>query len=86
MKTYRFTVILKGIPVIDEEIADRLYEAGCDDCSPFSRDGVTGAGFDREAVSLEAAISSAVADVRRAGYEIDRVEIDQEEVAQLGAA
>lgn len=83
MKTYGFTVILKGIPCLEDEIAERLYKAGCDDSSPFSAGGITGAAFDRDADSLEDAIASAVADVRNAGYEVERVQIDDEELAGL---
>lgn len=83
MKTYGFTVVLKGVPCLEDEIAERLYESGCDDSTPFSGGGLTGAAFAREAVSLEVAISSAVADVRRAGYEVERVMIEDEELAEL---
>ena len=36
MKCYEFIVILRGLDVIDEDLADKLFEAGCDDGSPFS--------------------------------------------------
>ena len=81
MKCYGFSIILKGVPFITEEIADKLFEAGCDDCSPGSHAEVTRADFDREAESLESAISSAVADVRKAGYEAERIEIVGEDIA-----
>ena len=64
---YRFAVILRGLDVIDDNLADSLYEAGCDDGSPFSSCGVAAVGFDREADCLESAIRSAVADVQKAG-------------------
>lgn len=83
MKTYRFTAILKGISCLEDEISERLYEAGCDDSSPFSGGGITGAAFDRDADSLEAAIASAVADIRKAGYEIERVQIDDVDLAGI---
>ena len=31
---YEFRVILKGLDDISEELADALFEAGCDDSSP----------------------------------------------------
>ena len=49
---YRFAVILRGLDVIDDELANALYEAGCDDGSPFSSCGVATVGFDREADCL----------------------------------
>lgn len=60
--------------VTDEDV-DALYEAGCDDASIVSCNGVTYMAFDREADSLEAAIGSAVGDVLNAGYLVGRAEV-----------
>ena len=57
-----------------EEIADALYEAGSDDCTPFSSQGMASIGFSREAASLEDAVRSAIADVNKAGFTVARVE------------
>ena len=78
MKCYDFIVILRGLDVIDDDLADKLFEAGCDDGSPFSSCGIAGIGFSREAESLEAAIRSAVADVQRAGCTVERVQIERD--------
>jgi hypothetical protein len=78
MKYYEFIVILRGLDVIDEDLADKLFEAGCDDGSPFSSCGIAGVGFSREAESLEAAIRSAVADVQKAGCTVERVQIESD--------
>lgn len=43
-----------------ETMANRLYEAGGDDCMPSTCGGVIAIGFAREATSLGAAIDSAV--------------------------
>jgi hypothetical protein len=83
MKVFEFTVILKGMDVMSEETAERLHEAGCDDCTPGSSDGVAFAAFDREAASLESAIASALRDVRRAGCEVDRVYLDEAELTEI---
>jgi hypothetical protein len=72
---YRFAVILRGLDVIDDDLAEALYEAGCDDGSPFSSCGVAAVGFDREADCLESAIRSAVADVQKAGCVVECVKI-----------
>src|ERR671925_168918 len=61
---------------LTEEIADELFEAGCDDGTPGTCNGVFSIDFHREAVSLEEAIRSAIEDVRTAGYEVTRVEIE----------
>ncbi len=42
---------------------EELCEAGCDDASYSSLDGVWHADFDRESHSLEAAVKSAVSDI-----------------------
>ncbi len=79
MKEHEFTLILTADP--NEEEADRLYS--------FFHDGTlsTIAGtpqihFHREASSLEAAIRSAIAHVRTAGFSVERVEIAPETLAQ----
>jgi len=75
VKEHEFTVILAGISEITDEAANALYEAGCDDGSPGSCDGVVSVDFHRDAPTLESAIQSAVADIHKAGYQVQRVEI-----------
>ena len=57
-----------------DELAEALYEAGCDDGTPFSSQGVAAVGFSRQSASLEEAIRSAIADLQRAGLTVSRVE------------
>ncbi len=83
MKSYRFTMYFRDLDYMSEELAEALYEAGCDDCTPASSDGRAYAGFDREATSLEAAIATAAADVRKAGVSVASVTLDNDEVAVL---
>jgi len=78
MSNYQFTLILKGNLELTEEIADELFEAGCDDGTPGTCNGVFSVDFHREADSLEAAIQSAIANVKSAGYTVERVEIEAE--------
>ena len=73
-KTYGFSVVLTASALSVDE-CDALYEAGCDDGTIVTRNKVTFIAFDRKAVSLEQAIRSATADVRAAGFEVERVEI-----------
>ena len=75
MKEHEFTVILANISEMSDEAANALYEAGCDDGSPGSCDGVTSVDFHRDAPTLESAIQSAVADIRTAGFQVQRIEI-----------
>ena len=76
MNKYEFTLILKGRLELTEEIADELFEAGCDDGTPGTRNGMFTIDFHREADSLETAIRSAIQDVKAAGHDVERVEID----------
>jgi hypothetical protein len=76
MKKYEFSLILKGSLELTEEIANQLFEAGCDDGTPGTCDGVFSIDFHREADSLETAINSAITDVRSAGYDVAQVQID----------
>ena len=75
MKTYEFSLVLTASVVTDDD-CDVLYDAGCDDGTVVRRNRVTHVAFDREAESLEAAIRSATAHVRAAGFEVARVEMD----------
>jgi len=80
---HRFTLILTGLTEMTDAAANALYEAGCDDGTPGSSDGVAFVGFDREATDLSHAIRSAVADVRKAGFDIVRVEIEADDLALM---
>jgi hypothetical protein len=82
MSKYDFTLILKGALELTEDIADELFQAGCDDGTPGTCNGVFSIDFHREAGSLEDAIQSAIRDTRRAGCEVERVEIQADDLAQ----
>jgi len=82
MTKYEFTLILKGPLELTEDIADELFEAGCDDGTPGTREGVFSIDFHRQAESLEEAMRSAIGDVKAAGYQVARVEIAAEAVPQ----
>ncbi len=75
MKPYGFSVILAA-PRLTNDDCDTLYEAGCDDGTVVTRDGIARVAFDREAESLEEAIRSATAQVRAAGFQVTKVEMD----------
>ena len=61
---------------LTESVSDALYSAGCDDATPGTCEGVLTVDFHRQAASLEEAIQTAIANVRTAGLEVARVEID----------
>ena len=85
MKTYQFDVVLKDIEEVTDDHADDLYEAGCDDGTPASCNGVAWVHFDREASSLEEAIHSALTQVKAAGFNVAKVELDRDAALSLGA-
>lgn len=76
MSKYHFTLVISGAVELTVSMADALYSAGCDDATPGMCDGVLMIDFHREAPSLEEAIRTAIANVRSAGYEATRVEMD----------
>lgn len=78
MATYEFRLILGNVTSMSEEISDALFEAGCDDGTPFSSQGIAAIGFSREAESMEQAIRSAIADINRAGFVVSRAEPSDE--------
>lgn len=81
MTKYDFSLVLKGVEEVDDDLADALFAAGCDDGTPGSCNGVARVDFHREAESLEAAIRSAITNVQAAGYTAERVEIDALDMA-----
>jgi hypothetical protein len=76
MKLYEFDVMLRDIAEVDDDQADALFEAGCDDATPMSCNGLAWIHFDREAPSLEDAVRLAVVQVRTAGLSVLKVELD----------
>ena len=82
MKVYEFSLILKGALDLTEEIADELFQAGCNDGTPGISDGEFSIDFHRESQSLEAAINSAIKNVKDAGYEVRHVQIAADRLPQ----
>jgi len=78
---YEFEVVLAGPKVMTIELGDALVAAGCDDSTTGSCEGKAFVAFDREAGSLEEAIRSAVADIRRAGIEPAEVRLAPDSLA-----
>lgn len=66
-RTYTFTLTLTEADELTTEIADALYEAGCDDAFLHRRGEALFLEFEREAATFEDAVASARADVERAG-------------------
>lgn len=75
MKSYDFKLVLADVSDVDDEQGCALFESGCDDGTLVSRNGEVFVRFSRESTSLEQAINSAAADVVRAGFQVDHVEV-----------
>ena len=78
MNTHEFTLVLDREP--DEAEANRLYAVFADG-SIATLSGVSQVSFHRQAPSLEAAIRSALDDVRSAGFDASRVEFTPDALA-----
>jgi hypothetical protein len=88
MPAFRFALIVATPPMSHEEIldaTDALGEAGCTDASIRGHAEGMELLFERKARSLQAAISSATADVETAGFRVVRLEMDREAIP-AGAA
>ncbi|REJ76805.1 MAG: hypothetical protein DWQ34_14180 [Planctomycetota bacterium] len=83
MSHYRFSVLVPAPQWTHDEAldaTDALGAAGCTDASIRGHvDGIE-LLFERTADSLQAAISSAIADVERAGYTVSKVELEREAI------
>lgn len=79
MKIHEFTLILTVDP--NEEESNRLYQA-FDDGTLVTSVDVSKICFHREAPSLEDAIGSALVNVKLAGFDVLRVEIEPEVMIQ----
>ena len=79
MKEHEFTLILTDDP--NEEASDKLYGI-FNDGTLSTIASVPQIRFHREAFSLEEALRSAIADIRSAGFDVVRVEMEPEAVMQ----
>ena len=81
MVEYRFSVIVPAAQLTHDEIldaTDALATAGCADASIRGHALGLELMFERSAASLQSALSTAIADVERAGYQVSKVEMERE--------
>ncbi len=76
-REHDFTLVLNGVDHLDEDVADALFGAGCDDATPSLRFGKVYLTFTRTARSLREAILTAIRDVRRARIGADVLRVDE---------
>ena len=81
MQTWNFTVWIDDPG--DELLiwSDRLFEVGGDDTSPGSTNGKCHVDFHRDADTLKDAIQAARLTLQKAGFAVQRVEIEESELA-----
>ncbi len=63
MTVWRFSLVIDGPDLDNDELLDALFEAGCDDALFGGLNGKQCADFHREAAHLEEAVLTAIADV-----------------------
>ncbi|MBI3300744.1 MAG: hypothetical protein HYZ72_01495 [Deltaproteobacteria bacterium] len=83
MTEYCFSVVVTMPPMTHDQIldaTDALGDTGCTDASIRGHAEGMELLFARAAESLQAAISSAIADVERAGYRVTRVAMERESI------
>ncbi|MEX2167808.1 MAG: hypothetical protein WD851_00735 [Pirellulales bacterium] len=83
MTDYRFSVIVAGDTLTHDEILDAteaLGAAGCTDASIRGHAEGMELLFDRASDSLQAAITSAIGDVERAGFRVSKLEMEREAI------
>jgi hypothetical protein len=83
MTDYRFSLIVPAGVLTHDEILDAtesLANAGCNDASIRGHSQGMELLFERGADSLQTAISTAIADVERAGYRVAKMEMEREAI------
>jgi hypothetical protein len=68
--TYSFAIILKGLDDLTDEMAERIFEARCDDCTPGCQGGIVRLEFDREADATRTeAVEKALRQLKDVGFD-----------------
>lgn len=80
-KTWDFALVLAGVVDLTDDLADALFEEGCDDATFSMVGGKPRLDFSREAESLEDAVLTASEDIRRAGESLG-IHLDVERLGE----
>jgi hypothetical protein len=73
---HEFVLVLSGVTELTPEVMDALFEAGCGDATASVRFGRVYLTFARKADSLQAAVFTAIRDVKRAKIGADVLGVD----------
>lgn len=68
---------------ISDTMAEKIYEAGCDDALLGQHDNEVYLDFDREAGSLDDAVNEATLQIESCGYKVDRIENDRKPITPI---
>ncbi|MBL4885221.1 MAG: hypothetical protein JKY95_11885 [Planctomycetaceae bacterium] len=80
MKTHRFIIYFSGCNELSSELANAVYEAGCDDGSLSLSEFRFRVCFDREAESFADAVFSAFRDLKKVPrLQVTEIEAESEE-------
>jgi hypothetical protein len=74
---FDFAIIAEGPFEFTDEVANALFEAGCDDATISFRCGLLYVEFSRKAESLEMAIISAIHDIQKAPVKATVLRVDE---------
>ena len=83
MQTFSFTVITDGADIMTDESYKMLLDAGCDDATIGSANGVQYVHFDRDAETLGEAVVSAIRDIESVKG-VNVVDVNTSDAALLG--
>ena len=74
-REYDFALVIEGVADLNDDVMNKLFNAGCDDATFSVRYGLIFAEFSRDADSYSQALLTAISDVRAAdvGAEVLRV-------------
>lgn len=76
MSRFQFTLILSGVAEITPELADAFYVATGGDIELNMRNDVAYLEFDRDTISLDDAVNSAITQVEGAGVGVRVVRVE----------
>ncbi len=78
LDVYEFSLVLDGVDDQTEGLEDQLFEAGCDDALINFRNGIVYLVFNREAISIDNAVISAITSVENSklGAKVNSILLD----------
>jgi hypothetical protein len=73
---HSFSLVYEGASRLPEDYDDILFEAGFDDATVLTRDGLLILDLDREAPSFREALLSAIEGVERASLPVELIRVE----------